>query len=277
MPLAPRAQTHPQSAREGRGEGSRACRAGGSRACFPSPGPGVGEGLTPGSSSRGPARQGASVARGGGCPATVAKDIPLREPPPPLPLPPAVPGPRQRKTKTRAEETAADAPPEKPGQKARASRPRCLAAGVLALRTGSLPPALAAPRVLAPCLLSSFPPRAALSPAPSRACHQPMFIAAVPAMPALCAPGCTHRTGAPRPWPYSQLPGRAQIRPLPWPSTSPGEAGAPGGAGSRPGRRRLHSSGDSGGSAARALTTPGAGRNPGGAGPGPGPPPRSSP
>lgn len=114
--------------------------------------------LVQGSSSRDPTRQGASVARGGGCPAIVAKDIPLREPPPPLPLPPAVPGPRQRKTKTRAEETAAVAPPEKPGQKARASRPRCPAAGVLALPPLSVPPALPAPRVPAPCLPSSFPP-----------------------------------------------------------------------------------------------------------------------
>lgn len=248
----------------------------GSRTCFPSPGPGVGR--------RTHARQlvarfcpaGGDCGARGGCPATVAKDIPLREPPPPLPLPPAVPGPHQRKTKTRAEETAADAPPEKPGQKARASSPRCPAAGVLALPTGSLPPALAAPRVLAPCLPSSFPPRAALCPAPSPACHQPRIFAAVPAMPALCAPGCTRRTGAPRPWPCSQLPGRTQIRPLPWPNTSPGEAGAPGGAGSRPGRRRLHSSGDSGGSAARALLADRAGTREGRSR-GPGPPPLAPP
>lgn len=103
----------PTASLRGQSEGQPCLQGQGSQARFSPLGPrGVG-GLRQGSSSLDPARPGASVALGGGCPATVAKDIPLREPPPPLPLPPAVPGPRQRKTKTRAEETAAGAPPEK--------------------------------------------------------------------------------------------------------------------------------------------------------------------
>lgn len=66
MPLAPRAQTHPQPAGEGRGEGSRAWRAGGPGPVSLPRDPEWGDGLTPGSSSRGSARQGATVAREGG-------------------------------------------------------------------------------------------------------------------------------------------------------------------------------------------------------------------
>lgn len=198
------------------------------------------------------------MARGGGCPAAVAKDIPLREPPPPLPLPPAVPGPRQRKTKTRAEETAADAPPEKPGQKARASRPRCPAAGGLAPPPWSVPSALAAPYASrsSACLPPSRPPYpghfSLRPPPPDR--HQPRFPAAVPAVPAACAPGRAAERGRRDPGPETPAPRqRLDPPPSPGPATSPEGAGAPSGAGSRPGRRRLHSSGGSGGSAAGAL------------------------
>ncbi|XP_077635275.1 uncharacterized protein LOC144243986 [Crocuta crocuta] len=86
----------------------------------------------------------------------------------------AVPGPRQRKTKTRAEETAAGAPPEKPGQKARASRPRCPAAGGLARPPRSVPSALAARCASRPLRLPSSsrpPPKAALAPTPSPPLH----------------------------------------------------------------------------------------------------------
>lgn len=212
------------------------------------------------------------MARGGGVRPAVAKDLPLWEPPPPLPLPPAVPGPRQRKTKTRAEETAAGAPPVKPGQKARASRPRCLAAGGLALpgRVGA--PCPGGPvRLPAPCLPPSFPPRlrppprAALAPdlarpATSRRSWQPCpkcprrAPQAVPAQRGRCDPGhaASHRVA----------PGSALS---PGPAPLPGGAGAPDGEGSRPGRRRLHSLGGNCGSAARAPRRERAG--PGGAGP----------
>lgn len=140
----------------------------GSRPCFSSSGPsGAVDPRRAACRWSGPA--GGECGPGRGCPATVAKDIPLWEPPPPLPLPPAVPGPRQRKTKTRAEETAAGAPPEKPGQKARASCPRCPAAGGLAPLPGSLPLALAAQCASRPpdYLPPSRPlPRAAPAPAP---------------------------------------------------------------------------------------------------------------
>lgn len=185
----------------------------------------------------------------------MAKDIPLWEPPPPLPLPPAVPGPRQRKTKTWAEETAAGAPPEKPGQKARASRPRCPAAGGLAPLPGSVPLALAARSasqplttflipVLCPGQLPLQPPSQPPADVPcGRASRCPRRVPqAVP----------TER-GRRDPGPAATSPASPGSAPFPGSAPSPWGAGAPGEAGSRPGRKRLHSSGGRGGSVARAL------------------------
>lgn len=185
----------------------------------------------------------------------MAKDIPLWEPPPPLPLPPAVPGPRQRKTKTRAEETAAGAPPEKPGQKARASRPRCPAAGGLAPLPGSVLLALAARCALRPP--DYLPPsrpllRAAPAPAPfptTSGC----FCGRAPRCPRRVPQAVPTEQGRRDPSPAATSPAAPGSAPFPESAPSPWGAGAPGEAGSRPGRRRLHSSGGRGGSVARAL------------------------
>lgn len=200
-------------------------------------------GLRQGSSSLDPARPGASVALGGGCPATVAKDIPLREPPPPLPLPPAVPGPRQRKTKTRAEETAAGAPPEKkPGQKAQASRPRCPASEVLALPPGSVPPALAAPLDPAPCLPSSFPP-----PGPGQLSLRPPPLPSTSRSSLKLCPRCPRRAPQAVPAkPGFRDPGPAAISPaVPGSAPFPGPAPHLRGPGLRAGRDPDQAEGDS--------------------------------
>lgn len=164
--------------------------------------------------------------------------------PPPLSVAPAVRGPRQRKTKTRAEETAAGAPPENPGQKARASHPRCPAAHNLApAPTGWPRPGSPSP-VGGPCAAAASSPYLAqlsLLPLPCKDTK----------LPQRCPP-----TG--RSDPSSDV--------APGPALSPGGVGAPGAAGSRPGRRRLHSSGRSGSSAARALLGARAGAQGAGAG-----------
>lgn len=157
-PLAPCDQTHPQLARGDRGS-SRAGRTRGPQPVSLLQNPGE-RAIAPGSSSRGRVRPGRGRVRrgeGGVRPAAVVKDISLREPPPPLPLPPAVPGPRQRKTKTRAEETAAGAPPEKPGQKARTSVPVGRPPGSWHCRPGlcPCPGSPASPGPLPPCLSSA--------------------------------------------------------------------------------------------------------------------------
>lgn len=174
----------------------------------------------------------------------------------PSPTPsPAVPGPRQRKTKTRAEETAAGAPPEKPGQKARASRPRCPAAGGLAPLPGSVPLALAARCASQPpdYLPPSRPlPRAAPAPTPfptTSGC----FCGRAPRCPRGVPQAVPTERGRRDPSPAATFPAAPGSAPFPGSAPSPWGAGAPGEAGSRPGRRRLHSSGGRGGSVARAL------------------------
>lgn len=239
----------------------------------------------PGSPSCGTAQQGARVARRGGCPASVAKDVPLREPPPPLPLPPAVPGPRQRKTKTRAEETAAGAPPEKPGQKARASRPRCPVAGGLAPPSGSVAPALAAPGPSGPLpssLVRAPLPGAALPPTPCPARTRRSSRSGARGALTVCPRRCLPSGGAATPA-QPPSPGLARPRPLRWPSalTWGGRGSGRGGIPTRQNatpfigwQRRLCGRGTAGG----------ASRDPGGAGPGRGrvqlpphnPPPRPS-
>lgn len=157
--------------------------------------------------------------------------------PPPLPVAPAVRGPRQRKTKTWAEETAAGAPPENPGQKAWASHPRCLTAQGLASPSAVLP----GPGSPGPVGV----PMGSPSPNP---CAVQLFFLRLPSGTPI-SHSSTHRRGRCDPSP-DVVPGPAQ--PDPSSEPSPGGAGAPNAAGSRPGRRRLHSSGRSGDSAARA-------------------------
>lgn len=290
MPLAPCALTHPQPVGEGRGEGSLAGRARG-----PGPvsrtSPGSRRAAEPRLATRPAVRPGRGrVWRGEGVSGRLSGGRPAPGTPSPTPLPPAVPGPRQRKTKTRAEETAAGAPPEKPEQKPRASRPRCPAAGGLAPPPGSVPPVLTAPcpsRPLA-CFRPSHPST------PDSSCSGPL-----PGLPPAEAPRSgargarAHRApqavqgqrGRSDPGLAARSPAATGPAHFPGPAPSPGGAGAPGGAGSRPGRRRLHSSGGSGGSAAGARlgapagTREGRGRGRGRArcGPPRGPPPRPSP
>lgn len=206
----------------GGGERNRAFGTRGSRACFFSPGArGAADPLPEARRAVRPGR--GRVWRGeGGCPASVAKDIPLREPPPPLPLPPAVPGPRQRKTKTRAEETAAGAPPEKPGQKARASRPRCPAAGGLTPPPWSVPSAQAAPYASRPpaCLPPSRPPcpgHLSLRP-PPRPATSPSSLQPCPRCPRRAPQAVPAERGRRDPGPAASYPAAPGSAPLPWPS-----------------------------------------------------------
>lgn len=286
MPLAPRALTHPQPVGECKGEGSRAGRAGGPRpVSITSPGPR--RAAEPCLATRPAVRPGRGrVWRGEGVSGRLGGGRPATGTPSPTPSPSSCAGPRQRKTKTRAEETAAGAPPDKPGQKPRASCPRCPAAGGLAPPPGSVPPALAAPCPSRP--LAYLPPsRPSI---PDSSCSGPF-----PGLPPAEAPRSgargarSHRApqavqgerGRSDPGLAARSPAATGPAHFPGPASSPVGAGAPGGAGSRPGRRRLHSSGGSGGSVARALLGAPAGTREGrGRGRGParcGSPPGSAP
>lgn len=210
------------------------------------------------------------MARGGGCPAAVVKDISLREPPPPLPLPPAVPGPRQRKTKTRAEETAAGAPPEKTRTKGADLRPRWLAAGVLALPPWSVPlpwqPCESQPPAPLPPCLSSARVSSRSGPLPGlpparipRSCARGARVV----RPRLCLTNRGAATPALRPAPRQRLdPPPPLTRSLTCGGRGSGRGGIPTRQKATPfiGRqRRLCGRG----------TVGGAGRDPGGAGPAP--------
>lgn len=210
------------------------------------------------------------MARGGGCPAAVVKDISLREPPPPLPLPPAVPGPRQRKTKTRAEETAAGAPPEKPGQKARTSVPVGWPPGSWHCRPGLCPcpgsPASPSPPAPLPPCLSSARVSSRSGPLPGlpparipRSCARGARVV----RPRLCLTNRGAATPALRPAPRQRLdPPPPLTRSLTCGGRGSGRGGIPTRQKATPfiGRqRRLCGRG----------TVGGAGRDPGGAGPAP--------
>lgn len=218
--------------------------------------PGVGGGgPAPDSSSGGPARQRGECGAGRGCPATVAKDIPLREP-----LPHSLSlqlcrglanGKRKLGQRKRRQAPRLENPDKRRGPPAPAARPP----GAWHRRPGRCPrpwqpraspgplPAFFLP---APC-----PGQLALRPLPRPPADVPCSHArgARAVRPRLCPPS----GGAATPAPAASFPLAPGSAPSPGSASSPWGAGAPGGAGSRPGRRRLHSSGGSCGSAARAL------------------------
>lgn len=201
-----------------------------------------------------------------GCPATVAKDIPLWEPLP-TPSPQLCRGSANGKRKLGQRKWRQGAPPEKPDKKAiPPSLPGRRGPGTGL--PGSLPLALAAQCASRPP--DYLPPSPSFAQGSSRSSplpdHQRMFLRPRPAVPAPCAPGCAHGSGdaaTPALLPHSP---RQRLDPPPSDQRLNLGAGAPGEAGIPTRQKATPFIGRQGGSGGQG-TAGGAGRDPGGAGP----------
>lgn len=223
MPLAPRAQTHPPRA-HGADRRAKAPAGPGSGACFVSQDP-------VGLRTRAPklvvrsGPEGGERGAGRGCPARSGQGPPALGTPSPTPAPSSCAGAsptenensgrgnggRRSACKTRTK--GAGLPPPLPGR----GGPGTAGSGRCPLPWRSRAP----PGPLPTSLLPAPPPSPAQGSSRSGPCsarHQPTFLAAVPEVPAPCAPGCARPAGALRPRPCRQPPGCAWIRPLPWSS-----------------------------------------------------------